>query len=197
MVVDFNTLANIEPAVLFVYDMPVGTDLEFCRDHTGKYFVDVNTGNRIKSNWQFSVYRTDKNPLGTKGCTSILSIESSASRVTLLSVSRKRLYDRECCVILFRQGGYTPLHRLCGYPLRTCCPQTAWNAVRRRQVWKTKYGKSDRWLVAICEKSAVFFIPIFKKKVNHNDKTENSWTAPWESPGRKLFGLFSYIPKQR
>ena len=50
MVVDFSTLANIEPAVLFVYDMPVGTDLEFCRDHTGKYFVDVNTGNRIKSN---------------------------------------------------------------------------------------------------------------------------------------------------
>ena len=50
MVVDFNTLANIEPAVLLVYDMPVGTDLEFCRDHTGKYFIDANTGNRIKSN---------------------------------------------------------------------------------------------------------------------------------------------------
>ncbi len=50
MVVDFNTLANIEPAVLLVYDMPVGTDLEFCRDDTGKYFVDANTGNRIKSN---------------------------------------------------------------------------------------------------------------------------------------------------
>lgn len=50
MVVDFNTLANIEPAVLLVYDMPVGTDLEFCHDNTGKYFVDTNTGNRIKSN---------------------------------------------------------------------------------------------------------------------------------------------------
>lgn len=50
MVVDFNTLANIEPAVLLVYDMPVGTDLEFCRDHTGKYFIDANTGNRIKGN---------------------------------------------------------------------------------------------------------------------------------------------------
>lgn len=50
MVVDFNTLASIEPAVLLVYDMPAGTDLEFCQDDTGKYFVDANTGNRIKSN---------------------------------------------------------------------------------------------------------------------------------------------------
>lgn len=48
MVVDFNTLANIEPAVLSVYDMPVGTDLEFCFDDTGRYFVDTHTGNRIK-----------------------------------------------------------------------------------------------------------------------------------------------------
>ena len=47
MVVDFNTLANIEPAVLSVYDMPAGTDLEFCSDDTGKYFVDTNTGKRI------------------------------------------------------------------------------------------------------------------------------------------------------
>ena len=48
IVVDFNTLANIEPAVLSVYDMPVGTDLELCFDNTGRYFVDTNTGNRIK-----------------------------------------------------------------------------------------------------------------------------------------------------
>ena len=48
MVVDFNTLANIEPAVLSVYDMPVGTDIEFYFDDTGRFFVDSNTGNRIK-----------------------------------------------------------------------------------------------------------------------------------------------------
>ena len=94
MVVDFNTLANIEPAVLFVYDMPIGTDLEFCRDHTGKYFIDANTGNRIKSNWQFSVYRTDKIHLGNKGRTSILSIESSASLVASFSVSRRTAWPR-------------------------------------------------------------------------------------------------------
>lgn len=49
MVVDFNTLANIEPAVLSVYDMPVGTDLELCFDNTGRYFVDTNTGKEIES----------------------------------------------------------------------------------------------------------------------------------------------------
>ena len=37
MVVDCNTLANIEPAVLSVYDMPVGADLEFCFDDNGRY----------------------------------------------------------------------------------------------------------------------------------------------------------------
>lgn len=36
-IVDFNTLANIEPTVLNILYMPVGTDLEFCSDETGKY----------------------------------------------------------------------------------------------------------------------------------------------------------------
>ena len=48
MIVDFNTLANIEPAVLLVYDMPVGTELEFFFDDTGRYFIETNTGKRIK-----------------------------------------------------------------------------------------------------------------------------------------------------
>lgn len=46
-VVDFNTLAAIEPAVLAIYAMPVGTDLELRVDDTGKYFIDVKTGKRI------------------------------------------------------------------------------------------------------------------------------------------------------
>lgn len=48
MVVDFDRLVEIEPAVLAVYDMPVGTDLEYCHDETGRYFIDSNTGVRIK-----------------------------------------------------------------------------------------------------------------------------------------------------
>ena len=60
----------------------------------------------------FPVWRTDKIPLGTKGHTSILSYrEYRASWVTLFPVSRRKLPDRECCVTLFRQGGYTTLCR--------------------------------------------------------------------------------------
>ena len=44
IVVDFNTLANIEPAVLAVYDMPVGTDLEFCFDNTILHFLGQQQG---------------------------------------------------------------------------------------------------------------------------------------------------------
>lgn len=47
MVVDFNTLARIEPAVLSVYDMPIGTELELRMDNNKKYFVDAVTGKQI------------------------------------------------------------------------------------------------------------------------------------------------------
>ena len=47
-IVDFNTLANIEPTVVNVFYMPVGTDLEFRSDRTGKYFVDTKTGEEIR-----------------------------------------------------------------------------------------------------------------------------------------------------
>lgn len=47
-VVDFNTLADIEPAVLNVFYMPAGSDLEFRSDKTGKYFVDTRTGQEIR-----------------------------------------------------------------------------------------------------------------------------------------------------
>ena len=68
--------------------------------------------------------------------TSILSVESSASCGVSFSVSRRKLPDRECFVTSFRQGSYTPLHRLCGYPLCTCRPQTVLRTVRRQQVAK-------------------------------------------------------------
>lgn len=47
VVIDFNTLANIEPAVLLIYDLPYGTDLQFC-DEGKKYFIDTKTGKVIK-----------------------------------------------------------------------------------------------------------------------------------------------------
>ena len=73
---------------------------------------------------EFSEKRKRKIPLGTKGRTSILSVESSASCGASFPVSRRKLPDRECFVTSFRQGSYTPLRRLCVYPLWTCRPQT-------------------------------------------------------------------------
>lgn len=47
-IVDFNTLANIEPAVVNVFFMPVGSDLELRADSKGSYFVDTRTGEEIR-----------------------------------------------------------------------------------------------------------------------------------------------------
>ncbi|MCI8482904.1 MAG: DUF2185 domain-containing protein [Lachnospiraceae bacterium] len=47
-VVDFNVLANIEPAAANVFYLPPGADLEFCSDETGKYFIDTRTGEEFR-----------------------------------------------------------------------------------------------------------------------------------------------------
>lgn len=46
LVVDFDRLVEIEPAVLAIYDMPVGTDMEF--DSQRKVFMDSNTGKEYR-----------------------------------------------------------------------------------------------------------------------------------------------------
>ena len=46
LVVDFDRLIEIEPAVLAIYDMPVGTDMEF--DSQRKVFIDSNTGKEYR-----------------------------------------------------------------------------------------------------------------------------------------------------
>lgn len=46
MVVDFDRLVEIEPAVLAIYDMPVGTDLEF--DSQRKVFLDFSNGKEYR-----------------------------------------------------------------------------------------------------------------------------------------------------
>ncbi len=48
MVVDFNTAIQIEPALLLIYHLPIGSDLEFCEDTSGKYFIDVTTNKIIR-----------------------------------------------------------------------------------------------------------------------------------------------------
>ena len=45
VVVDFDRLVEIEPAVLSVYEMPIGADLVFDADR--KVFIDSSTGKEI------------------------------------------------------------------------------------------------------------------------------------------------------
>lgn len=47
-VADFNTLANIEPAILAIYDFPVGTDLGSRVEDDKKIFVDTRTGRVVR-----------------------------------------------------------------------------------------------------------------------------------------------------
>ena len=48
-VVDFNTVANIEPAILGVYNLPIGTDLRLERHKDNSlHFFDVTNGEEIK-----------------------------------------------------------------------------------------------------------------------------------------------------
>ena len=46
LVIDFDRLVEIEPAVLAIYDMPVGTDLEY--DAQRRVFIDSNTGKEYR-----------------------------------------------------------------------------------------------------------------------------------------------------
>ena len=46
VVVDFDRLVEIEPAVLAIYSLPIGTDLEFDSDR--KTFIDTNTGKEYR-----------------------------------------------------------------------------------------------------------------------------------------------------
>lgn len=47
-IIDFNTLVSIEPTTLNIFYMPIGTDLEFRSDKSGKYFIDTNTRKEIR-----------------------------------------------------------------------------------------------------------------------------------------------------
>ena len=116
---------------------------------------------------QLPVCRTDKIPLGTKGRTSILSVESSVPWVASFPVSRRKLTGLECCVTLLPSRWLHPLA-----PLKRLSPVDLPSAngfdkpFAASKFEKTEYRKSDRPLVALCEKSAAFFIPKIKRHRN-------------------------------
>lgn len=43
----YETVIEIEPAVLFIYDFPIGTDLMFVEDGR-RFFIDNKTGEEVK-----------------------------------------------------------------------------------------------------------------------------------------------------
>ena len=45
---DFNTIANIEPAILSIYNCQVGTDVELIKNNGKKIFLDNNTGEELQ-----------------------------------------------------------------------------------------------------------------------------------------------------
>lgn len=46
-IADFNSVCMIEPALIGIYDFPVGSDLQIVRDETGIHIVDTPTGREI------------------------------------------------------------------------------------------------------------------------------------------------------
>ena len=43
----FNTVAEIEPAVLLIYDMPMGTDVTLIQENGRKFFVYTEIGEQV------------------------------------------------------------------------------------------------------------------------------------------------------
>lgn len=46
-IVDYNDLCAIEPALIGIWDFPVGADLQLVRDEQGIYFVDMVTNQPV------------------------------------------------------------------------------------------------------------------------------------------------------
>ena len=51
-IVAFETVIEIEPAVLAIYDMPVGTELTLILEGKRKFFIDTRTGQPINTTGQ-------------------------------------------------------------------------------------------------------------------------------------------------
>ncbi len=43
----YESVIEIEPAILAIYDMPIGTEVTLIQEGKKKYFIDTNTGQKI------------------------------------------------------------------------------------------------------------------------------------------------------
>jgi len=46
-VYNYDTIVEIEPAILLIYDLPVGTDATLVREDKERFFVDTASGKRL------------------------------------------------------------------------------------------------------------------------------------------------------
>ena len=46
-VIDWDSMVKIEPAVLAIFDLPIGSDLVFVEDNGKKHFYDANSGKLV------------------------------------------------------------------------------------------------------------------------------------------------------
>jgi len=44
----YETAIEIEPAILAIYDLPIGTEVTLLQEDNKRFFVDTNTGNPIE-----------------------------------------------------------------------------------------------------------------------------------------------------
>ncbi|MBF1206526.1 MAG: DUF2185 domain-containing protein [Fusobacterium periodonticum] len=87
--VDLNTLINIEPTILNVYEMPIGTDLIFIEEDGDKYFINAKTNEQIREKV--------KSPF-------MIAFEKN------LSFLRKDEYSKEFIENLFTESNRISLH---------------------------------------------------------------------------------------
>lgn len=90
-VVDLNTLINIEPTILNVYEMPIGTDLIFIEEDGEKYFINAKTNEQIREKV--------KSPF-------MIAFEKN------LSFLRKDEYSKEFIENLFTESNKISLHTI-------------------------------------------------------------------------------------
>lgn len=48
IICDFNTVAEIEPAIIAIYLFPIGTDLQLIVENGKRYFIDNITGKEVE-----------------------------------------------------------------------------------------------------------------------------------------------------
>lgn len=48
VICDWGTIFEIEPAIMAIFDLPVGTDITLIENHGKKYFVHTDSGEKVE-----------------------------------------------------------------------------------------------------------------------------------------------------